>query len=207
MVRTSRLIGIAGPSCSGKTLLAEMLRSRLAEKGAVVLPLDAYYLDLGHLSPEEIGTYNFDSPESLDATLLIRQVDALARGEEIARPAYDYASHQRSRIFVQVRPGGNIIVEGLYALYFPEIADRCALRIFMELDDRECLERRKVRDEKERGATREFTLWQYEHHVRPMYEKYIEPTRTRAHLVLRGDTPVETSVDQILRQLRASERE
>ena len=82
----TRLIGIAGPSGSGKSELARRLS---AVTGAPVVSLDSYYCDLGHLPLDERANCNFDEPASMDDALLLNQCVALASGEPIDVPRYD----------------------------------------------------------------------------------------------------------------------
>jgi uridine kinase len=62
------LIGIAGPSGAGKSALARALVERLPGP-ALVLPMDAYYRDLGHLAPAARLRVNFDHRDALDHEL------------------------------------------------------------------------------------------------------------------------------------------
>ena len=55
-------IGIAGGSGSGKTTLADALARRFGEGRATILPHDAYYRDLSHLSEADRAGTNFDHP-------------------------------------------------------------------------------------------------------------------------------------------------
>src|SRR5690348_3970874 len=107
------LIGIAGPSCSGKS---EVSRRVAEELGAPVLSLDSYYRDLSHLSFEERVRINFDAPDSMDEELLIRQIRDLANGIAIRKPIYDFALYTPSEETDYIEPAEFIVVEGLFAL-------------------------------------------------------------------------------------------
>lgn len=193
------LIGIAGPSCAGKSELARSLARRLS---AQILSLDCYYRDLAHLPFEQRCRANFDVPEALDEQLLIRQVAQLAEGRQIARPIYDFARHVRAPGVEIVVPGCFLILEGLFALHWEEIRRRLDLKIFVEAPDQVCLRRRLERDVRERGRTPESVMEQYERTVRPMAERYILPARAYADLVLSGVAPLEQSLDAVLGVLR-----
>jgi uridine kinase len=121
------VLGIAGCSGSGKTTLARELARGL---GGVHFPLDNYYRDLSHLPPAERARQNLDDPEIIDAPLFAAHVALLARGEAVEQPLYDFATH--SRIPGQtktVHPHGFLLVEGLFALYYPELLPLYHLRI------------------------------------------------------------------------------
>jgi len=198
----SCMIGIAGPSCSGKTRLAEQLVQLLGEQSAVVISLDAYYRDLSRLDMASRERRNVDVPQALEYSLLARQMKMLANGENIHIPVYDYALHVRSEKRVEVSPRDIIIVEGLFALYWKEIRDLFLTRVFIDIDDRIAYDRRIKRDLAERGSTLDYVTEHYKKNVRPMCEKYVLPTREHAHMVVRGDEPVEKSADLALSHLK-----
>ncbi len=177
------LIAVAGPSCSGKSTLARRLA---ADLGGVVLPVDAYYKDLSHLPPEERAQVNFDSPEAIDREALAEAVRRLAGGQPIERPVYDFRTHTRTDRRERVPAAPVIVLEGLFALCWEEIRELCHLRVFVELEDRLCLERRLRRDTAERGRTAESVIRQYEESVRPMAERHVLPTRRFADVIVDG---------------------
>lgn len=182
------LIGIAGASGSGKSWLARYLAEHLP---ATVVPLDAYYRDLSALDPAARARQNFDVPEALDWELILRQAQMLSQGVEIERPVYGFATHTRTAYTQRVQPVEFIIIEGLFALYHSGVRELCGAKVFMSVDDSTCLSRRLERDMRERGRTRESVVAQYSGTVRPMYERYVLPTRQFADLVLCGEEPVE----------------
>lgn len=192
---TPYLIGIAGPSCAGKTELTRQL-SRLLT--ATVLPLDCYYRDLSHLPLEERARQNFDMPDALDHELFARHLADLSAGREIARPVYDFSIHSRTGSNEIVKPGPYIIVEGLFVLYWESVRSLLHTKAFVDLDDKTCLDRRILRDVKERGRTPESVILQFSETVRPMAEKYIRPTHTFADVVVCGSDPIEASVAAVM---------
>ncbi|MCC7173924.1 MAG: uridine kinase [Bryobacterales bacterium] len=193
-----RTVGIAGPSCAGKTEVATLVARAL---GAPVLNLDAYYRDLAHLPPEERALWNFDTPESLDEQLLIEQIGAITRGEEAAVPVYDFAQHVRSAGVRRVQAAGYLVVEGLFALYWEPLRSLLDLKVFVSAPDAVCLDRRLERDIRERGRSRESVLEQYSRTVRPMSERFVLPTRIFADLVLDGAGSIQDSVAAVLGRL------
>jgi len=193
------LIGIAGPSCAGKTELSRNLATALA---ASVLPLDCYYFDLANLSMAERARFNFDEPRALDHDLFFRHVQALGRGEEIERPVYDFATHSRTGTVERIAPGPFVIVEGLFVLHWRDVRSLFGTRIFVDLPDEACLERRVVRDVRERGRTVESVRRQFFETVRPMADLHVRPTRVFADLVIAGDQPIRLSVDAVLAHTR-----
>src|SRR5580692_504000 len=89
-------VGIAGLSCSGKTHLALWLASKI--RGAVIMPIDAYYLDAPrNLVVEERARLNFDSPRAIERALLFKHIRALKESRDISMPQYDFAEYRRSQ--------------------------------------------------------------------------------------------------------------
>ena len=174
-------------SCSGKTTLARALGQILP--GAALLPLDAYYRDLSELSPQARAASNFDAPAALDFPLLLAQLQALARGRAVEHPRYDFTTHTRRPDTQHLFPPAYLLVEGLFALYWPEIRALYQLAVFVEAPHQLCLQRRLQRDVAERGRIPQTVRHQYQSHVRPMAEKYILPTRRHATLSVDGAAP------------------
>lgn len=195
------LIGIAGPSCSGKTELARRLQPVLPGE-SLILALDSYYRDLAHLPLEERARSNFDEPEALEASLLAEHIEALAAGREISKPVYSFEQHIRAPYTTRVVPGDFVLLEGLFALYWPGIRQRFSTKVFVQVRDEVALERRIERDQRERGRTRDSVLLQYASTVRPMCEKYLLPTRQFADVVVDGEGRIEESVDAVLEHVR-----
>ena len=189
------LIGIAGPSCSGKSEVSRRLARILR---APTLALDHYYRDLKHVSFEQrVGT-NFDAPESLDSELIVDHVKQLKQGLAVQQPCYDFANHVRAASTDVIQPADYILVEGLFSLYWPELRQLLDFQIYITTDHETCLARRIFRDVRERGRTEESVRSQYEATVRPMAELYLAPTMQYADLVLAGVAPVKQSVYTIL---------
>ncbi len=191
----TRLIGIAGPSGSGKS---ELSRRLAVATGAPVVSLDSYYLDLAHLPLEARAKTNFDEPASLDDALLLAQCVALTNGETIDVPHYDFARHTRVQGTQQIQPGHTVIIEGLFTLYWTALRNLLHSSVYVDLEDETCYARRLARDIRERGRTPESVEHQYFTTVRPMAEKYIWPTRRHADVVIRGDALLEESAATVI---------
>jgi len=205
MPKGPHIIGIAGPSCSGKSEIAKYLMKELSEMNPVILTLDSYYHDLSPLDPAEREKTNFDVPEAMDHDFLGKQIRSLTHGSVIEKPVYDFATHTRLPQSERIVPGEAVIIEGLFALYWQKIRDLCHMRIFVALDDHVCLARRIERDTKERGRSRQSVLSQYTATVRPMNEKYILPTKNFADIVVKGEDPLERSTALIGARIRGIE--
>lgn len=195
------VIGIAGPSCSGKSGLARELCRLLEDRNPYIFPLDAYYFDLSMLPPAEADRRNFDAPEALEWPLLEAHFQALLRGEAVEHPVYNFARHIREPRGVKVGPAGVILVEGLFALHRESLYSNYDLSIYLEIGESVSFARRLERDTFERGIEREYVEKQFRETVRPMAGEHVIPTRAHADLVLDGEAPIEQSAVAVLRSL------
>jgi uridine kinase len=190
------VIGIAGCSGSGKTTLAKELARVL---GGIHFPLDNYYRDLSHLDLADRLRKNFDDPAMIESTLLAQDVGALARGEPIERPLYDFATHTRVRERTEtVTPAPFVIVEGIFALCYDELLPIYKLRVYVDAPDGLCYERRLKRDVGERGRTPESVREQYESTVRPSAIEWVRPSRANADLVVDGLLELDWKVELVM---------
>jgi len=193
-------MGIAGASGSGKTTLAAELAREL---DGINFPIDNYYRDLGHLPFSERVKQNFDDPALIESSLLAEHVAALARGEVIERPLYDFATHTRVPGRMEsMRAGSFVLVEGLFALHYPELLPLYQFCVYIDTPDDICFERRMKRDTIERGRTPESVLVQYETTVRPSSISYVRPSGVHADLVLDGTAALDWKVEQVLAGMR-----
>ncbi|HET8667071.1 MAG TPA: uridine kinase [Terriglobales bacterium] len=213
---TPYLIGVAGPSCAGKTELSRHLARAL---DATLLPLDCYYRDLSDLTMEQRARFNFDEPSALDHDLFVQHLRDLAAGLPIDRPVYDFSTHSRTKEVERIVPGHSsgqlelpasdlesgvplhrefIVVEGLFVLYWPDVRSVFGTSAFVHLEDEPCLERRIDRDTRERGRTRESVVQQFTETVQPMAKLYVHPTRQHADIVVPGDNDINLSVATVI---------
>lgn len=191
------LIGIAGPSCSGKSRLAGALAVAYADWSPHVLSMDCYYRDLSSLDPHEREKVNFDTPEAIDSTLLVEHLETLSGGGEIAKPRYDFTTHTRSPGTDRVAGCAMVLVEGLFALYWEAVRRLLHSSIFVEIPPDQALLRRLERDMRERGRSRASILHQYTTTVAPMNERHVLPTAAFADLVVSGMEPLEQSLARV----------
>ncbi len=194
------VLAIAGCSGSGKTTLAAELARTL---GGVHFHFDNYYRDLSHMAMAKRARQNFDDPAVIESPLLIEHVAALARGEAIERPHYDFASYiripDRTETF---RPGPYLLVEGLFALYYPELLPFYQLRVYIDTPDELCFERRLKRDMEQRGRTPESVRRQYDLTVRPASLAFVRPSAVHADITVDGTGALDWKVERVLAEMR-----
>ena len=177
------VIGIAGGSGSGKTTLMNNIVERFKDN-ITVLSHDSYYRRHDDMTYEERCRLNYDEPAALETDLMVRHLDQLRRGEAIDCPVYDFTVHNRSDETTRIEPRKVIIVEGILIFENRELRDLMDIRIFVDTDADIRLCRRVKRDVKKRGRSLESVLSQYQQTVKPMYEKYVEPSKKYAHILV-----------------------
>ena len=177
------VIGIAGGSGSGKTTLMKNLISRFGDV-VTVLSHDNYYKRHDELTYEERCQLNYDEPAAFDTDLMIWQLGKLRSGEAIDCPVYDFTVHNRSNETVRIVPKRVIIVEGILIFENAQLRDLMDIKIYVDTDADIRLCRRVKRDVNKRGRSLESVLTQYQQTVKPMHEKYVEPSKKYAHVVV-----------------------
>ena len=194
------VVGVAGCSGSGKSTLAAELARTL---NGLHFPLDYYYVDLAHMPLAERMVQNFDDPALIESPLLVAHVAALARGETIERPVYDFSTYTRVLARTEtIRPAPFLIVEGLFALIYPGLLPLYQLKVYVDTPDGVCFDRRVRRDVMERGRTPEGVRRQYEATVRPSSIAWVRPSAVNADLVLDGTGALDWKVERVLSELR-----
>ena len=177
------VIGIAGGSGSGKTTLMNNIVRRFADD-ITVLSHDSYYKRHDDMTYEERCELNYDEPAALETDLMVKHLDQLRQGCPIDCPVYDFTVHNRSSEVQRIEPRKIIIVEGILIFEDPALRDLMDIRIFVDTDADIRLCRRVKRDVNKRGRTLESVLTQYQQTVKPMYEKYVEPSKKYAHILV-----------------------
>ena len=169
-----RLVALTGGSGSGKSWLARRLKRRLGPL-AGVLSLDDFYRDLSALPPRERNRVNFDHPDAIEWSLFHACLRRLRRGESVALPRYNFATHTRHPRGRVWRPRGIVLLDGLWLLHRPELRRLYDLSVFCACPAELRLARRLARDQRERGRSRASILRQFRTQVAPMHDRFVEP--------------------------------
>jgi uridine kinase len=177
------IIGIAGASGSGKTTIANKIYDAL-KADAVLINHDAYYKDHPELTLEERACINFDHPDSLDTDLMISHLKQLKAGQPIELPEYDFTTHKRKSTTKKIQPTTVVLVEGILLYTDPILRELLDIKVFVDTDPDICLLRRIQRDVEDRGRTLSSVLAQYQETVKPMYHKFVEPSKRYADLII-----------------------
>ena len=195
------VIGIAGGTGSGKTTLMNNLIQRFGDV-VTVLSHDNYYKRRDELTYEERSRINYDEPDALETDLMAYHLDKLRHGEAIDCPVYDFTQHNRSNDTIRIVPKKVIIVEGILIFENEELRNLMDIRIFVDTDADVRLCRRIKRDVNKRGRTLESVLQQYQETVKPMHEKYVEPSKKYANLVVLEGGKNYVALDMIIGRIQ-----
>ncbi len=178
------VIGICGGTGSGKTTLAKKIRDALGKDNALLIGMDRYYKDDETLSLEQKAARNYDHPDAFDNELLISHVETLKNGGSIECPTYDFATHSRLPEYTREESKKVIILEGILLFADPRLTDLMDYKLFVDTDADVRILRRILRDVKERGRTLDSVVTQYLSTVKPMHERFIEPFKRVADLIV-----------------------
>ena len=178
------IIGISGGSGSGKTTIARALVEALSSDEVALIEQDCYYRDLAHLPHAERAAVNFDHPDAIEVELVAAHLDALSRGETVAKPSYDFARHVRAAETEAITPKPILVVEGILVLAIPSLRDRMHMKVFVDTDADIRVIRRIRRDLESRGRTFAQVRKQYYATVRPMHLAFVEPSKRHADIII-----------------------
>lgn len=170
------VVGIAGGSAAGKSTLARAIAEALesADRRTAVLSSDAYLDRDNQSGPVFIsgatGETEFDCnhPDSIDWNRFQQDVSKILQSEH--RPEV-------------------LLIEGLMIFHVGQVRDIFDIRIFVDLDADERALRRLLRDMgNPRGAQEPAAIAQYYlDSARAGHTRFVEPSRTHADVIVRGD--------------------
>ena len=175
-----RLIGIAGPSSSGKTTFCNRLRIELMSRGIkpVMISMDDYYLpktEICKIQGKPLDQLDLEHINTLDVEQFNKDLYDLINGEEVTLPYFNFKTGKREAgKTIKVDSDSPIIIEGIHALneqLTSSIPKHQKFKIFIapqaqiNIDDHSPLSttdvrliRRIVRDMKHRGSTAANTI-------------------------------------------------
>lgn len=201
------LIGIAGGSGSGKTLVARNIVRELGSDRVVIIDQDSYYRDLEDIPMRDRESRNFDHPDAFDNDLLKRHVRMLLEGQPIEQPIYDYAQHRRLEETRTIGDHVVIVLEGILIYVDPELRDLMDIKLFVDADHDVRFIRRLRRDIVERGRSLDSIVRQYEESVRPMHLQFVEPSKRWADLIIPEGGHNKVAIDLVKTKIRELLRE
>ncbi|MBI5709060.1 MAG: uridine kinase [Candidatus Eisenbacteria bacterium] len=196
------LIGIAGGSGSGKTLVARTIVREIGSDRVVIIDQDSYYRDLEDIPFRDREARNFDHPDAFDNDLLKVHVRELLEGRPIEQPIYDYTAHRR---LLETRHVGEhlvIVLEGILIFVDPELRALMDIKLFIDADPDVRFIRRLRRDLVERGRSVDSIIRQYEESVRPMHQQFVDPSKRHADVIIPEGGHNTVAIDLVKTKIR-----
>ncbi|MBP7403030.1 MAG: uridine kinase [Clostridia bacterium] len=176
-------IGIAGGTGSGKTTLVDRILERFG-RDICVVKHDNYYRRRDDLDLEERRRLNYDHPDAFETTLMVEHLRRLKAGLPVECPVYDFTVYNRTDRTTEIQPARVILAEGILLFADPLLCREFDIRIFVDADADERILRRIRRDVEERGRSVRSIAEQYLSTVKPMHERYVEPSRREADIIM-----------------------
>jgi uridine kinase len=195
------IIGICGGSGSGKTTLLKRLAAFYGELHPTVFSMDNYYLPIDQQRLDENGEVNFDLPSALDKERLVQDLQDLKVGNSIEVKEYHFNAPPNKNVLITLDPSPIIIVEGLFLFHYTEVNELLDFSIFMDVDPHVQLDRRLYRDQETRGYSGEAIMYQWNNHVVPCYQKYLEPYMHLADFVFENDQRSDLEFERLIQSL------
>lgn len=197
MQNNKLIIGISGGTGSGKTRFTKELIKRCDSDNIVHISQDSYYKDLSHITYEERCNVNFDNPNSIDFNELKNDIQSLINNKTTNIPVYSFKRHKRLNETLRIDPKPIIIIEGIFAFHDSRIRDLINCKVFVDTPADIRILRRAKRDINKRDRSIESIFSQYINTVKPMHEKFIEPTINYADIIVKDGGKNAMAIDVI----------
>lgn len=199
MTAQSRVIGIAGGSGVGKSTAAFYFQDLYPEQ-VVILHIDDYQKKSDKV-PHLFGMTNWDDPNAIDFELLLQHLNLLLAGHPIevwTKDDRDNPEYRTTgiRLKTVISPHPLIILEGYLALHHTDIRKLLSHAIFLDLPHAQRVKRRtKVIAD---GYTDKILV--------PMHQRYVEPTKAFANLVIEVDNLSTPQVAKLIEDRLVAEK-
>ena len=201
MQNNKLIIGISGGTGSGKTRFTKELIKRCDSDNIVHISQDSYYKDLSHMTYEERCNVNFDNPNSIDFNELKNDIQNLINNKTTNIPVYSFKRHKRMDETLKIDPKPIIIIEGIFAFHDSRIRDLINCKVFVDTPADIRILRRAKRDINKRDRSIESIFSQYINTVKPMHEKFIEPTINYADIIVKDGGKNQMAIEVIKNKL------
>lgn len=195
-----KIIAVAGGSASGKSSIVRHIDEYFKDD-LIVIGHDNYYKAHDDISFEERAKLNYDFPGAFDNDLFHEHLLRLQNGQSIEMPTYDYTIQTRSDKTITINPTKIILIEGILVLENKKIRNITDTKVFIDADSDVRLQRRILRDTKERGRSLDSVLEQFIKQVKPMHEKYVEPTKKYADIIIPRGAKNTKGIEILLRHI------
>lgn len=176
-----RMVLITGPSSSGKTTFCKRLSVQLKACGLrpMSFSTDDYFVNRVDTPKFPDGRYDFENIAAVDRETMMRDLNALLRGERVEVPEYNFKTGMREYNGKKLKLGRNtvLLIEGIHALnpiLTSHVPDNIKFRIYtstltsISLDDHNSIPtrdnrllRRIIRDYNKGAFTARETIAQW----------------------------------------------
>ncbi|MCH8928564.1 MAG: uridine kinase [Candidatus Marinimicrobia bacterium] len=197
------LLGIAGGTGSGKTLVSKRIYDELGSDRVAIIEQDSYYRDQSDIPLDARNNRNYDHPNAFDMELMRLQMQEIMEGKTVKVPVYDYKTHTRKKRRRIIKDHIVIIVEGILTLFDPGIRMLMDIKVYIDTPSDTRFIRRLNRDTKERGRDSDSIIKQYQESVRPMHDQFVEPTKAYADIIIPGGGYNNVAVDLLKTKIAA----
>ncbi len=196
------LIGIAGGSGSGKTTFLRELMGHFSPKQVALVSQDNYYNSKEEQQADENGVLNFDMPTSINRENFASDMEKLASGKSLELLEYNFnnPAWEPEKVIVNAAP--IIIMEGLFVFHYEEIRNRLNYKVYLDAHHDERLRRRIYRDHKERGYPEHEVRYQWQNHVRPAEELYLDPYIATCDLVVDNNANFKDGLELLVKKIQ-----
>lgn len=197
------ILGVAGGSGSGKTFFARALLAALGEARCELVFQDNFYIDQSARFDGDGGSVNFDHPDAIDFPRLASCLSQLKKGQSTLIPDYDFATHKRKPVEIEVQPKSVILVDGILIFHPPAVRAVFDDLIFFDTPEELRFRRRLERDVKERGRTEDGVRRQFEKQVKPMHDLFVEPSKSFARRIVNDVVEFATVLEEYTTRLKS----
>ena len=150
----------------------------------------------------ERARLNYDHPDSLETSLLVRHIKQLLAWKAVAVPVYDFTQHRRTAKTVLVEPSPIILVDGILIFTKGKLRRLMDIKVYVDTDADVRFIRRLQRDMQERNRSLESVVTQYLETVRPMHLKFVEPSKRHADVIIPWGGHNQVAMDMVVARLR-----
>lgn len=186
------IVGVTGGSGSGKTKFVHDLKEHIIE--ASIHSMDNYYRPLNEQFVDPNGIEDFDRLESINHEKFLEDLISLSEGKTIEIDEYTFNNSKDKSRKIITKSAPVILVEGIFVLFHEEIRKQLDLKIFIEAPTHLKMSRRIIRDAQERGYDLDDVLYRYRNHITPAFEKYIQPSKKWADIVIPNHENFDTAL-------------
>lgn len=200
--RSPYFVGIAGGSASGKTSFLHALLKSFDPAEISLVSQDNYYRPAAQQQEDDNGWLNFDLPQSLYRDEFFRDLLHLSEGRTIERMEYTFNNPAVTPKKIIVEPTPIIVTEGLFVFHYTEVWNLLDYKVFIHADADLRMKRRIQRDAVERGYPEEHVRYQWDNHVMPADEAFLQPHKEQCDLVVDNDHHFEHGLKALVNHLK-----